>query len=79
MDAGLSIRLADVWNTNSIVHGQYAMGWEGLSYPYSSNPGLRGYTLFGFLTGLIDTNNEHGDVLRNKYALSVMHDTFYAN
>jgi RHS repeat-associated protein len=75
--ARFDIHLADVWNTNSIVHGPPVRGWEGLSHSYASNPGLRGNTFFGILIGLLDTNSEHGNVLRNQYALNVMHDTFY--
>lgn len=79
-NAELNIRLADVWNINSVVHGQPANGWEKLSYPYSSTPGLRENTLFGLITKCIimfDINAQHGHVLRSQDALDVMHDTFY--
>jgi len=82
IDLRFRIRLADVWNTASIVHGGQAAGWEELSHPYDSRPLFEQlFCKFGGSSGqvyrLSNTNRYHGNPLWNKNSLTVMHDTFY--
>jgi hypothetical protein len=76
-NAKLDIRLADVWNTASIVHGGTAKGWEGLSHSYDSRDVPQRQSLLGIFTRLINTGDYHGNILKSQYALNVMHSTFY--
>jgi hypothetical protein len=75
--AGVKIRLLDVWNNASIVHGSPAKGWGGFTFSYDSRAVPQNLSLLGIFIRVINTNSYHGNILRNQDVLTTMHDTFY--
>ena len=80
--AKLNIRLSDVWNKASIVHGGSLSGWGGHSYSYDSRPWYeRGLTAAAGVAGQIYRTARysayHSNILENRYSLQVLHNTFY--
>ena len=86
-NAGINMKLADVWNKASIVHGGKLEGWGKQSKPYDSRPwwerGICNVAEFFGQGDLVDasraarTSSLHTNVLKNKNALKVIKETFY--
>jgi len=80
--ARFKIRLSDVWNKASIVHGGSLSGWEGHSYSYDSRSWIE--QRMTAATGVAGTiyrtarySAYHSNILKSSYSLKVLHNTFY--